>query len=717
MDKIYRDLKALILLLNYNGINVKPDALIHEYALDRNEAITPKDIQFICKNLKLKYLYKKITKEDLNDIVTPCIYITKDNNYNIIINKKNDTIITLNLDKGKPEAFSIESFSKVWTGEIILMKKKGLLSAEEKFGLGWFLSVILKFKGILFQVLIAYFVLQIIGLFNPLFIQVIIDKVLSTSNISTLTVLSTILCIALLIELVLSIAKDYVFTHTTSRIDMMLNSKLMKHLFRLPLAYFENRRVGDTIARVREVENIRSFLTGLPLTSILDMFFVIIYIIIMFFYSRELSFIVLGIVPLIALIYGVVTPIFKKRLDSKFYAGAEVQSFMVESMTGIHTIKSFALEPKMEKKWGELAADYTKAGFNTSKLVFCVNNIVSFIQKIQDVLIISVGAILVINRKLSVGELVAFRMISSKISTPILRFVQMWQDYQQAILSVKRISDIFVNPTESTMENNSLELPDIRGLLAFDNVVFRYQVDQAPVIRNMSFRIEPGKVIGIIGRSGSGKSTISKLLQRLYIPEEGKIYVDNFDISTVNPFWLRRQIGVVLQENFLFNGTVQENIAINKPNADFKDIVKAAKTSGAHEFIVKLQNGYNTVIGEKGVGLSGGQKQRLAIARALLSNPKILIFDEATSALDYESEAIIQQNLKEICKGRTVLIIAHRLSTINNADYIMSIDKGKILEYDKPENLIKRKDSFYRYLLEQQTGGSINEEHKNKGNL
>lgn len=708
-QKLMMDLRAFIIMLNYNEVNINVESLIHQFALDTKENIEIKDILYIAKQLKIKCKSKNIDEKSLRKLQTPFIYQTNDNTYNIVINITDEKVVILDTIDNKPKALEIDEFVSKWNRNVILMKKKGFMSSEEKFGFKWFLNVIGKFKGILVQILLAYFTLQIIGLLNPLFIQVIIDKVLSTNNKSTLIVLASGLVIALIIEMALSLAKDYVFTHTTSRIDMMLNSKLVKHLFRLPLSYFENRRVGDTIARVREVENIRAFLTGTPLTAILDMIFVIFYIIIMFFYSSTLSFIVLGIVPLIALIYGMVTPIFKKRLDEKFYTGAEVQSFMVESMTGIHTIKSFALEPKMEKKWAELAAEYTKTGFKTSKLVFSVNNVISFLQKIQDVLVVTIGATLVMNRTITVGELVAFRMISSKVSGPILRFVQLWQDYQQTSLSVKRISDIFVNPIESTDVSTNLELPNIQGKITFENVVFRYKVDQAPVIKKISFNIPPGKVVGIIGRSGSGKSTISKLVQRLYIPEEGKIYVDNIDISSVNPFWLRRQIGVVLQENFLFNGSVKENIAINNPNADFRDIVRVAKIAGAHEFIVKLQKGYDTIIGEKGIGLSGGQKQRLAIARALLTNPKILIFDEATSALDYESEAIIQENLKDICRGRTVLIIAHRLSTINNADYIMSVDKGNIIEYGEPKELLKNKNSFYRYLMEKQLGGDRNE--------
>lgn len=703
-------LNALILMLKFNEVNINVESLIHEFALKESEEITINDIKLICKRMKLKCGHKKITKKELVKLQPPLIFLDKNGDFGIVVNIiDNDKVVVFDLLSQKPIMYSMDKFEEIWSGEVILIRKKGFFSEEEKFGLSWFISTIAKFKGILIQILLAYFVLQIIGLFNPLFIQVIIDKVLATNNNSTLIVLTTILILAFIIELALSLAKDYVFTHTTSRIDMMLNSKLINHLLRLPLAYFEKRRIGDIIARVREVENIRSFLTGSPLIAVLDMLFILVYIIIMFFYSSTLSFIVLAIVPLIALIYFFVTPVFKKRLDEKFYTGAEVQSFMVESMSGIHTIKSFALEPKMEKKWGELAANYTKSSFKTGKLVFSVNNTVSFLQKIQDVLVICVGSLLVMNRKLSVGELVAFRMISSKITSPILRFVQIWQDYQQVGLSIKRLTDIFINPIETQGGNESLELPNIKGDIVFDKVQFRYNVEQQPVIKGVSFRIPAGNVVGIIGRSGSGKSTISKLIQRLYVPEDGKIFVDNVDISSVNPFWLRRQIGVVLQENFLFNGTVKDNIAINKPDADFSEVVRAAKIAGAHEFIVKLQNGYNTLIGEKGIGVSGGQKQRLAIARALITNPRILIFDEATSALDYESESIIQQNLKEICKNRTVLIIAHRLSTLNNVDYIMTVDNGNIIEYDRPQELLKNRNSFYRYLIEQQVGVKVGE--------
>ncbi len=301
------------------------------------------------------------------------------------------------------------------------------------------------------------------------------------------------------------------------------------------------------------------------------------------------------------------------------------------------------------------------------------------------------------------GQLVAFRMLSGRVSTPVLRLVQMWQDFQQTSISVERLGDIFNSKTEPSMDSSKTRLPSIRGEIFFDKVSFRYFANGAEVIKNMTFRVVPNTVVGIVGRSGSGKSTISKLIQRLYIPESGKILVDGTDLALADPAWLRTQIGIVLQENFLFNATVRENIALQNPAASMDEIIRAAQIAGAHEFILELREGYDTMVGEKGTGLSGGQKQRIAIARALLTNPKILIFDEATSALDYESESIIQRNLKEICKGRTVLIIAHRLSTLKDADLIMVVDRGQIAEYGPKKDLIESRGLYYHLLSQQES--------------
>ena len=426
----------------------------------------------------------------------------------------------------------------------------------------------------------------------------------------------------------------------------------------------------------------------------------------MFFYSVQLSIVVVISIPFFALLSLVVTPLFKKSLDRKFETGARAQSFLVESINGIQTVKSFALESSFEEKWGNMQADYVAAGYQTSMISSTSGTIASFIQRIVDLLILVYGAKCVIAGELSIGQLVAFRMLSGRVSGPVLRLVQLWQEYQQASLSVRRIGDIFNSTVEINKKNKSKDMPNIRGKIKFCNVRFRYRTDASDVIHDMSFEIKENEIMGVVGRSGSGKSTISKLIQRLYIPQSGKITIDGMDLALIDPKQLRKNIGVVLQENFMFNGSVAENISIHCPEKTIEEIMEAAKIAGAHDFIMELQEGYNTIIGEKGVSLSGGQKQRVAIARAIINNPKILIFDEATSALDYESESIIQKNLKDICNGRTVIIIAHRLSTLRCADEIMVVDRGKIVEKGTHQQLMEG-DGLYRYLYDQQLRGDV----------
>lgn len=641
------------------------------------------------------------------DKILPLIARSKEGKFFIIAKLQNDKAIVLFHDKNAPEAIAIEQLKEIWDGTAVLITKRGKELAETIFSFKWFIPTILKFKKEFILVLVATFVIQILGILTPVMTQVVVDKVLSHRTLSTLHVLAIGILIVYIFDLILALAKNYLFTHTTNRIDVMLSSKLFNHLFALPLRYFESRRAGETVARVRELDSIRHFLTGTPLSSMIDLVFIIVYIVVLLFYSTSLTMIVIASIPVYAVLSLVVTPVFKKRLDEKFNAGAETSSFLVESINGVQTVKSFAIEDKFEQKWGDLQADYVKAGYKTAMLSSTAGTIGQFIQKVFDLLILYFGALSVMSGDFTVGQLVAFRMLSGRISGPVLRLVQLWQEYQQASLSVKRIGDIFNSPMEVKGSAGISSLPELKGNIRFDKVRFRYRVDAAEVIKDMSFTIEEGAIVGVVGRSGSGKSTISKLIQRLYIPENGKITVDGIDLSMINPWQLRRQIGVVLQENFMFNGSVRENISIHMPGATFEQIVKAAQTAGAHEFITALPSGYDTIIGEKGVGLSGGQKQRVAIARAILANPKILIFDEATSALDYESESIIQNNLKDICKGRTVIIIAHRLSTLKEANKIMVIDNGNLMEYDTHENLMENK-GLYHSLYCMQLRGDAN---------
>ena len=664
-------------------------------------------IPFMLEAAKYYQLKGKYVVLPIKDLVkkagsmVPFIAQDREGSYFIIARLQEEEALLLYPGESSPHLLSLEKLKEKWDGSAILLTKKGSLRGSDSlFSFKWFIPTVLRFKKAFIQVLLGIFVIQILGISTPIMVQVIIDKVLSHHSLSTLTVIAIGIRLVYIFELILSLAKNYLFTHTTNRIDVLLNARLFKHLFALPLRYFEARRAGETVARVQELHHIRQFLTGTPLSSLIDAFFILVYVAVLFFYSVPLTWLVLASIPCFALLSAIVTPLFKKSLDEQFQAGAETSSFLVESIQGVQTVKSFALESKFEQKWGDLQADYVKANYRTAMIASNSGAVGQFIQKAFDLLILVFGALAVIDGKFTIGQLVAFRMLSSHISGPVLRLVQLWQEYQQASLSVTRIGDIFNSPTE-LRPNGLVELPTLEGKIVFDHVRFRYRSDASDVIKDMSFTIPAGSIVGVVGRSGSGKSTLSKLIQRLYIPEAGKISIDGLDLSLVNPEQLRRQIGIVLQENFMFNGTVRENISIHLPLATMDEVVAAAKTAGAHDFILGLPQGYDTVIGEKGLGLSGGQKQRVAIARAILGNPKILIFDEATSALDYESERIIQDNLKTICQGRTVLIIAHRLSTLAEAEKILVVDEGNVVSYDSHERLLEE-DGLYAHLYRQQ---------------
>ena len=696
-------LRCFVMLMQFLGVSADPEQIRHAYAIDA-EGMTIIDMVRAAKELGVKAKTVKVEFKRLFKLKLPAIIRLNSGKFIILAKVEQDKLLILDPIKNSPQAIKQEEFISQWNGDIILFVHKGLKKYNEGFGLKWFIPSIWKYKKPLIEALVASFTLQILGLFFPIIIQVVIDKVLVHNSVTTLDVLAIGLGVIVVSETIISIARTYVFSHTTNRIDVTLGARLFGHLFALPLRYFEVRRVGDTIARVRELENIRQFLTGTPLTSVLDVMFIIVYLAVMVFYSTTLTWVVLGTLPIYALLSILVTPMLRHRLDEKFNTGAESQSFLVEAVTGVQTIKSFALEPETQKKWEGLLANYIRSGFKLSILSGTAGAVGQFIQKITDIIILWLGAHLVMNGQLTVGQLIAFRILSSRVSTPVLRLVQLWQEFQQAGLSIQRLGDIFNTTPEPAMDPAKTVLPPIKGHIKFEGVRFRYRLDGAEIIRNISFSIAPGQTIGIVGRSGSGKSTISKLIQRLYVPEGGKILIDGVDISLADPSWLRRQIGVVLQENFLFNGSVRENIAIHYPTATMNQIINVAKLAGAHEFILELPEGYDTIVGEKGTALSGGQRQRVAIARALLTNPRILIFDEATSALDYESESIIQKNLKRICYGRTVIIIAHRLSTLRDAQKIMAIDRGQLIEFGSHGELMAGK-GLYHYLYSKQERG------------
>jgi subfamily B ATP-binding cassette protein HlyB/CyaB len=562
---------------------------------------------------------------------------------------------------------------------------------------------LVKYRRLLRDVLVASFFLQLMALITPLFFQVVIDKVLVHKGITTLEVLALGLLVVSVFEVLMGGLRTYLFSHTTSRVDAELGSKLFSHLTHLPLAYFQARRVGDSVARVRELETIREFLTSSAQTVVLDLFFAIVFLAVMWLYSPALLLIVLITLPLYAVVVMVVGPMLRRRLDEKFVRGAENQSFLVEAVTGVETIKALAVEPQAQNRWDKQLAGYIQASFRASMLANWGSQAVQLIHKLATVALLFFGARLVIDGKLTVGELVAFNMLAGQVAGPVLRLAQLAQDFQQARIAVERLGDILNSPTEPASSPSRASLPAVDGRIALEHVSFRYRPEGQEVLSSVSLEIAPGEILGVVGPSGSGKSTLTKLIQRLHTPERGRVLVDGVDLSMVDPAWLRRQVGVVLQENLLFNRSVRENIAMADPAMPMSRVVEVAKLAGAHDFILELPEAYDTRIDERGGNLSGGQRQRLAIARALAIDPKILIFDEATSALDAESEEVIQDNLKRMSAGRTVIIIAHRLSAVRQANRIVTLERGRITETGTHEDLL-RAGGRYSLLYTKQMG-------------
>lgn len=682
-------IQCLSLIARFHQLPAEPSALKREFQHD-DESLADINLIRAAKSLgfKAKFIQDKVEK--LSAHLLPAIARHEDGHFFIIAKSTDDEVLIQDLQNQKPETLSFAQLETIWNGELLLLSKRSsLLSESAKFGFSWFLPALVKYKPYFSDVFVASFFIQLVGLASPIFFQVVIDKVLVHKGMTTLDVLAVGFFIVITFEVVLTGLRTYVFSHTTNRVDVELGSKLYKHMLSLPVSYFNTRRVGDTVARVKELDSIREFLTGSSLTVVLDVFFSFVFFAVMFYYAPLLTWIIIGTIPFYFALSLLVTPTLRKRLNEKFQRSAENHSFLVESVNGVETIKAMAVEPQLRNTWEDKLADYVNTSFKTSNLNNVYSQVAAYINKVGGLFTLYFGAIAVVTGELTIGQFIAFNMLSQRVSGPIMRLVNLWQDFQQANISLQRLGDVLNAPSEPGYNPNRATLPDIKGQVLFEDVVFRYGPNRAPVLNNISFQCRPGEVIGIVGRSGSGKSTLTKLVQRLYVPESGRVMIDGVDLAMVEPAWLRRQVGVVLQENFLFNRTVRENIALVDSGMPMEQVVNAAQLAGAHEFILELPEGYDTVVGEQGSSLSGGQRQRIAIARALVTNPKILIFDEATSALDYESESIIQANMRRISQGRTVFIIAHRLSAVKDANRIMVVDKGKLVEQGGHEQLIK----------------------------
>lgn len=600
----------------------------------------------------------------------------------------------------EPTRLGREQFEALWSGRWIDARRRATgdsatQASPEKFGVRWFLQAMKKYRGLLGEVLMASLFVQVFALMTPLVFQVVIDKVLTHRSLSTLDVLALALAALAVFEVILSGMRHYLFTHTTSRLDVELGTQVFRHLMRLPLSYFESRRAGDTVARVRELDNARHFLTGQALTSWIDLLFVVVYLAVMFYYSPMLTGIVVLALPVFFAASWVVTPILRKNLEDKFALGAENQAFLVETVTSMETLKGQAVEPQWQRQWERRLGEYVHSAFQAGHMSNATNQFVGFASKVLTVLLLWFGARAVIDGDLTVGGLIAFNMLSGRVNAPILKLASLWQEFTQMKVSIKRLGEIMDAPAEPGFQAKRAVPPAVQGAVKLDHVSFRYQPNGQEVLADVSFEASPGEVIGIVGVSGAGKTTLLRLLQRLYTPQQGRILIDGMDLNLLDAGWLRRQMGVVSQDSVLFNRSVRENIALGNPHMPMEEIMRAAKLAGAHDFILGLPEGYDTLIGERGGRLSGGQRARLAIARALVTDPRVLLLDEATAALDYESERVIHDNMAEITVGRTVFIVAHRLPTLRMAHRILVFEGGRLIEQGSHARLMATKGRYH----------------------
>lgn len=684
--------QSFALIAGYWGLAVNIPALKEKYFVDSQHDI---NLQFVRAVRSCGLKCRHVSKLDVNQkrLPLPAIISLPDKGYVLLLAVKEGQWLIQCLSQAKPEVYIPEAEQQY--SAFLFTRRFSWESLEREFNLRWFAHAFLRYKKLVGEVLLASFFIQLLALVTPLFFQVVVDKVLAHQSLTTLDVLALGMLTIAVFDVVLGGLRNYQLAHTSQRIDVTLSSLLYKHLLALPLSYFKQRQVGITVARVHELKTVREFLTGSALTLCLDLLFTLVFFVIMAFYSIPLTLIVVvSLLPYIIL-SAVITPVLRRRLDEQFQQGARNQAFLVESITGIEPVKAMAVENYMTRRWDEQIAAFVTSCFKTQNLGNIAGQTSQLVSKVTSVAILWYGSHQVIQGELTVGALVAFNMFAGQVTAPVLRLVQLWQDFQQVSISVKRLGDILNVPPEY-QQSNANTLSKVNGEVRFTNVSFAYQPDAAPVVTQVNLTVSPGEIIGIVGRSGSGKSTLTRLIQRLYFPSGGQIFIDGIDIAQTDPHWLRKQIGVVLQETQLFNGTIRDNIALAMPNAQLEQVIAVARLAGAHDFICEFPLGYDTPVGEHGGQLSGGQKQRIGIARALITQPRLLIFDEATSALDYESEEIIQRNMADICRNRTVFIIAHRLSTVRQSHRIVVMERGQIIEQGTHNDLLQQQGMYTR---------------------
>jgi subfamily B ATP-binding cassette protein HlyB/CyaB len=711
-------LTSLMIVARHHGLDWSFDRLLHLYSLDREPS--SEELAKIAREEGLQCAIQSTRWEELSHFQkTLPILAHRTNGTFVVVQHGPAKFVNrakpggeqtpeslLIFDPQRPEVglhpVAREEFERSWTGEVLLLKRVYKLTDEKQpFSLRWFFPEVWKQRSLFSNVIAAALALHVLALAVPLFFQIVIDRVLVHLSISTLEVMGLGVGIAILFDAAMSWLRGYFLLHGSSKIDIRLARITFRHLLGLPIGFFEHALAGVITKHMQQATQIRDFITGKLFSTILDLPVLFVFLPILFIYNWSLALMVLFAAGLLAGIIGSLIGPFRRRLRRLYRAEAERQSLLVETIHGMRTVKVLNLEPRRQNAWETASAQAVKLNVEVGKFSLSANVLSQLIEKSLSISIIIFGAFAVFRGRMSVGELVAFNMLAGRVVGPILQFVGLLNQFQEVLLSVDMLGEIMNRAPETNLERGITAR--LRGEIALDGVRFRYPGSDRFVLDHISLRFPAGSMVGIVGRSGSGKTTLSALLQGLYAPSEGLVRIDGFNIRELDLTAYRNQIGVVTQDPFLFRGSVKDNIRIALPSASFEEVVQAARLAGANGFIDEMPQGYDTLLEENGVNLSGGQKQRLSIARALLRQPRILIFDEATSALDPESEAIIMRNLAHIARGRTTVLISHRLNTVAGADMIVVIDNGKLLDVGNHEVLLQR-NLVYRQLWNQQRG-------------
>ena len=702
--------QCLTAIAQHHGLQINPERLIHEYALTEEEPALPLVLR-MATEMGLKARGEKLLWSSffVQEGVFP-ILARRTNGTAVIVvgvSTREDgaegsvAVLDPSVDMTAVAWVDREKFCSLWDGEVVFLKRShSVTDPNQPFSLRWFIPEILKQKKAFRDIIIAAMAMNMLALAPPMFFQLVIDKVLVHQSVSTLWVLAVGIVLALAFDSVFSYLRQLLLLVATNKIDMQLTRRVFGHLLSLSIDYFETTSAGVITRHMQQLEGIRNFLTGRLFFTALDTIALLVFFPILFAYSFKLTLIVLVFTLVIGTIIGAVLPAYRRRLDALYSAEGKRQALMVETIHGMRTVKALAIEPMQRRSWDQFSAEAITSHFRVGQLSLNSNAVTDFLGKLMPVVIIVIGCQDVFDQTISVGALIAFQMLSGRVTGPLLQIVGLINEYQQTALSVRMLGSVMNRPSEGRGSGGLR--PQLGGAITFDEVTFRYPGASTTALDRATFTIPAGTVVGIVGRSGSGKTTLTKLIQGLYPVQEGVVRFDGLDAREIDLSHLRKQIGVVLQENFLFRGTVRENITVTKPDASFEEVVAAAQASGADEFIERLPQGYDTLLEENASNLSGGQKQRLSIARSLLSKPRILILDEAASALDPESEAIFIRNLSQIAVGRTVVMISHRLSTLVNAHAILVMQQGRLADAGRHEELLSRCQT-YQQLWNQQT--------------